>query len=141
MNRAYKTAFNSAFKKASKIISNPGRLSALLLASVNKIKLNKTGIVKVKKELILFTDLIKQWSKGEYKDISTKSIISLIAALLYFVNPFDLIPDFTPIIGFTDDVTILLYVIGRLSDELDKFRNWKELQTVNTIDVDSEVID
>ncbi len=36
----------------------------------------------------------------------------LLAALAYFVLPFDAIPDFIAGIGFTDDATILLATIG-----------------------------
>jgi len=141
MNIAYKTALKAAIKKASKLIANPGKLSALLLSSVNKIKLNKGSIQKIKNELLLLTELIKYWSKGQYKDISTKSILMIVGAIIYFVNPLDIIPDFTPILGFTDDATILYYVIRKISSEIDKFRNWKELQTINNIDLNDKSTD
>lgn len=34
----------------------------------------------------------------------------VIGTLLYFINPFDLIPDITPFIGFGDDVALIVYV-------------------------------
>ena len=33
---------------------------------------------------------------------------ALVAALAYFVLPFDAVPDMLPVIGFTDDATVLL---------------------------------
>jgi uncharacterized membrane protein YkvA (DUF1232 family) len=37
------------------------------------------------------------------------------AALGYFLSPIDLIPDCTPVIGFTDDLAVLTYAINLLS--------------------------
>jgi len=45
--------------------------------------------------------------------ISAKSIIA--AALAYFIFPADSIPDVTPIIGFSDDLGILLMSIAQLA--------------------------
>ncbi|HXM00417.1 MAG TPA: YkvA family protein [Rhizomicrobium sp.] len=39
----------------------------------------------------------------------------LLAALAYFVMPFDAIPDFLPVIGFTDDAAVLALAIGLVS--------------------------
>jgi uncharacterized membrane protein YkvA (DUF1232 family) len=39
----------------------------------------------------------------------------LLAALAYFVLPFDAVPDFIAGIGFTDDATVLLATIGLVS--------------------------
>jgi uncharacterized membrane protein YkvA (DUF1232 family) len=42
----------------------------------------------------------------------TRVRATLIAALAYFVVPFDVIPDFIAGIGFTDDITVLATAIG-----------------------------
>ncbi len=42
----------------------------------------------------------------------------LLAALAYFVVPVDLIPDFLPGLGFTDDLTVLLTTIGLIRAHL-----------------------
>src|ERR1700704_6154024 len=36
---------------------------------------------------------------------------ALIGALAYFVLPFDVVPDFLPILGFTDDAAVLATVL------------------------------
>ena len=39
----------------------------------------------------------------------------VIGALIYFINPIDLIPDFTPFIGFADDMAVLALAFRYLS--------------------------
>lgn len=42
----------------------------------------------------------------------------LLAALAYFVMPVDIIPDFLPVIGFTDDAAVLAIAIGLVSKSI-----------------------
>tara|TARA_Y100000589_G_scaffold329393_1_gene375872 strand:+ start:7876 stop:8241 length:366 start_codon:yes stop_codon:yes gene_type:complete len=42
----------------------------------------------------------------------TQARISLIAALAYLIMPFDLFPDFMPIVGFSDDFVALTAVLS-----------------------------
>lgn len=133
MNKAYTSAFNTAFKKASNLIKNPAGISALLFQVGKKIVSGKSSVKDIKNDLLVLVKLIRSWSKGEYKDVSSRTIITVIATLLYFVNPIDLIPDLIPFIGFTDDATILLYVLNLIGKEIDSFKDWERLNTVNSV--------
>lgn len=42
----------------------------------------------------------------------------VVTALIYFLTPLDSIPDFTPIIGFLDDLGVITWAIGFLGREL-----------------------
>lgn len=46
----------------------------------------------------------------------SKTIIS--AALTYFISPLDVIPDPTPVIGFSDDIAILLAAVAAVAIEI-----------------------
>ena len=72
--------------------------------------------------------LLRAWVKGDYKNISTSSIIAAVAAIIYFVNPLDLIPDFIPIIGQIDDILVLGYFVKILNKEIEKFMAWEAAQ-------------
>jgi uncharacterized membrane protein YkvA (DUF1232 family) len=73
--------------------------------------------------------MLRSWVHGDYKNISAKSIIAVVAALIYFVNPFDLIPDFIPVIGQIDDILILGYLIKIVNKEIERFMTWEENQS------------
>jgi uncharacterized membrane protein YkvA (DUF1232 family) len=44
--------------------------------------------------------------------------IALMAALAYFVDPFDIIPDVLPVIGLTDDAAVLAGAIKLVWDQI-----------------------
>ncbi|WP_214829190.1 YkvA family protein [Exiguobacterium algae] len=46
----------------------------------------------------------------------------LIAAILYFVSPFDAIPDDSPL-GLFDDAQVIDYVHEQLASDIDRFHN------------------
>jgi uncharacterized membrane protein YkvA (DUF1232 family) len=39
--------------------------------------------------------------------------------------PFDAIPDFIPVIGLTDDVTVIAMALTAARTEVEKFREWE----------------
>jgi uncharacterized membrane protein YkvA (DUF1232 family) len=52
-------------------------------------------------------------------------ILSTTAALIWFVNPFDLVPDFITGIGLIDDALVAGLVVGSFQGELETYRVWK----------------
>lgn len=59
--------------------------------------------------------------------------MTVIAAIIYFVSPIDIVPDFLVGIGIIDDVAVLSYVLKQLSAELLNYSHWKE-ETKKIID-------
>ena len=49
------------------------------------------------------------------KSMSMKTRLSIAAALGYFILPTDAIFDLTPIIGYSDDLGVLLFVLTQIS--------------------------
>jgi uncharacterized membrane protein YkvA (DUF1232 family) len=49
-------------------------------------------------------------------------------AILYFVSPIDLIPDWLPLAGFVDDAAVILFVIRQLKQDIDGFLAWENAQ-------------
>jgi uncharacterized membrane protein YkvA (DUF1232 family) len=44
--------------------------------------------------------------------------VALIGALLYFISPFDFIPDMLPIVGLTDDAAVIAGAIKLVWDQI-----------------------
>lgn len=54
------------------------------------------------------------WRLFREGDLSRKEIGVVVAALLYCVSPLDLTPDFIPVIGFLDDLLVVLATLAYL---------------------------
>ena len=81
------------------------------------------------KDLILFMSLIKDYYKGNYRDIPYKTISAGVVGLLYTLNPIDIIPDFIPFIGHIDDALVLTFCLKLIEKDLQKYQTWKQSQT------------
>jgi uncharacterized membrane protein YkvA (DUF1232 family) len=69
---------------------------------------------------------VRAFISGEYRDISTNTVISGLAVLLYVLSPIDLIPDFIPVIGFLDDLSLISWFLGKFQGEITRFREWEQ---------------
>jgi uncharacterized membrane protein YkvA (DUF1232 family) len=69
--------------------------------------------------------LVRAYHQGEYRLVPTDALLTIIAALNYLIDPFDLIPDEIPFLGFLDDATVIAFAVGRTRDALDDFMTWE----------------
>ena len=89
----------------------------------------KINIKKIGEEfskLTVMTEMARAYVKKEYTEIPKRSIVSIIGTIIYFVNPFDLIPDFVPGIGRIDDLSILLLCWKMVSKDIEAYLLWKK---------------
>ncbi len=78
--------------------------------------------------------LTRAYANGSYRDISAGNIVLVVAAILYFVTPLDLVPDAIPGAGLVDDATVLAFVIARLEVELARFAQWERADAITVTD-------
>src|SRR5215471_926715 len=69
--------------------------------------------------------LVRAHHRGEYNQIPDNALLWIVAALNYLIDPFDLIPDATPILGFVDDATVIEFVADKARQTLDDFMMWE----------------
>ena len=124
-----KTPWNFArfLPLAGRLISR-GRLPTLLFAVASKGASQGFRLGKLKDDLRLLQALCLAYWRGEYRAISPKALVSVVAGLMYFLSPIDAIPDFLPMFGMLDDIAVLAWVMKSLDGELSAFRAWRERQ-------------
>ncbi|MBV7503978.1 DUF1232 domain-containing protein [Bacillus sp. sid0103] len=111
--------------EAKDYLGNPQKTQGLLNKAIKLANEKKESLGEVWDKLQLFFELVKAYSKGEYKNIAPSTILTVIGTLLYFVSPLDLIPDFIIGLGILDDAALIGYTVKKISTELDAFSKWK----------------
>ncbi|MFT4522543.1 MAG: uncharacterized membrane protein YkvA (DUF1232 family) [Bacteroidia bacterium] len=124
--------FNQARQKAEKLLNKTSDLQTLLKDAVSKAA-NKSKVLSgFWEDLQTLLRMAKAYATGVYKDVSTGTIVWAVAAIVYFVNPIDLIPDFIIGFGFVDDATVIGFVIKNIKTEIDQFTVWENAQKIES---------
>lgn len=119
--------FKEAISKSETLFSqNHVGLLSLIKGALKKVQetaaSSNLSVVKLlNRYIILFSELIKSYVQGNYTKLPVVTLVKITAALLYFVMPFDFVPDFLPLVGFADDLAIVVWVGKAIKDELDEF--------------------
>ena len=122
-------------KIAATLIKDKGKTLNKIQEGFAKAEGNKSALGNVWEQLQLLFSLAKDYTSGAYTAIPKTTMISVLAALLYFISPLDLVPDFLVGLGFLDDAVILGFVFKKVSQELEKYQAWK------TLDAPEEKVD
>ena len=125
--------FESALERARSMIEDQQMISDLLDAAFVQLGNMSRGLYDIQDQFSATLRMLKAWVKREYTDISPKALIALLAAVIYFVNPLDLVSDFIPFIGWADDIAILTYVIKVCNKEIERFMAWEREQFVHDV--------
>lgn len=113
-------------KKAQKYIKDPKLAFKLAQKAAELYQKNKTRFKEVKADLLTMIRLVKAWATKKYTQVRVSTITWIILTLIYFINPFDIVPDFLLKVGFLDDITMITLVVGAFKQELDDFKVWEE---------------
>ena len=77
-----------------------------------KLKNNRTHVRGLFKHILALKHYMMDKNVKWYK----KSVV--IAALVYFISPLDVMPDFIPFVGYLDDIGVIAWTIRFLGKEI-----------------------
>ncbi|MFY7828214.1 MAG: YkvA family protein [Flectobacillus sp.] len=125
--------FKSATKKANKYAMGSLALLELLREVLSKAKevadKENKGVGQVLTDkLTTLSRMVKAYVSGQYRIVPWPTILKIVAVLIYFVSPLDVIPDILPIIGLTDDLAIVLWLFRALQEDIENFEAWERNQ-------------
>jgi uncharacterized membrane protein YkvA (DUF1232 family) len=92
-------------------------------------KLNFDKFAKLIRQLTLSLQMLKDYKTKAYSNLPWRTIALVAAAILYFINPFDIIPDFIPFLGYTDDALAFAAVFKSAQSDLFEYCKWKGYNT------------
>jgi uncharacterized membrane protein YkvA (DUF1232 family) len=124
-----KNAIFSVFvNRATKLLGKPFKVVTILNETANKLADKESKDNKFKQLFdvaLTLVRLVRSYISGEYREIETSTIISGFAVLLYVLSPIDLVPDFIPVLGFLDDLSLVSWFLGKFQAEITRYREWE----------------
>jgi len=121
-------SFQNALKKAVGIARNPEKISELISGVSSKMSdmdTNKARVAGFIERVKTLLRMLRAYISGEYRQIPWKSLLMILGALIYFMMPIDLIPDFIPVTGLADDISIIFLVFGSINEDIKDFLEYE----------------
>jgi uncharacterized membrane protein YkvA (DUF1232 family) len=119
-------AFARAISEAKlRVIGSGGLRSLFEQAAKKAASLPKQPFKENWAYLQTMLRLVRAYERGEYRQLSNDALMWIVAGLNYLVDPFDLIPDKAPFLGFVDDATVIEFVAAKTRQTLDDFMTWE----------------
>ncbi|MBR2757730.1 MAG: DUF1232 domain-containing protein [Exiguobacterium sp.] len=130
----WKTTYTHFLKQAKEDFHDREQLGDLLvqgeraLAKVTvDVASNEISNIEREEELTLYFQMKQMLNMlralyNEQFEMQPDKQEELVAAILYFVSPFDAIPDDAPL-GLFDDAQVIDYVHEQLASDIDRFHN------------------
>ncbi|WP_442599254.1 YkvA family protein [Neobacillus sp. D3-1R] len=125
-DKKYEEGYKKYETAAKDYIEQPEKTKELIHKATKKAADKKNALHEVWDRLHLLFDLVTAWRKGDYKKVPKGSIVMIIATILYFVSPIDIIPDFLVGLGILDDAAVIGFTLKQIASDLDKFKAWKD---------------
>jgi uncharacterized membrane protein YkvA (DUF1232 family) len=119
--------FAGLLSRAAQYAKNPDKLRDLSREASKKAESAGTGgpLKDFWDSLMAFLRLVRAYAKGEFRDIPWQKLVLIVAAILYFLTPVDVIPDFILGLGYLDDAAVIAWVVSTVRSVLDDFLRWE----------------
>jgi len=117
--------FDKSKEKAKKILEDRNKMDTFLDRLERKLK-HIPVVGGILSEIPVLIALVKAFLEKRYLEIPIGSIIAIVGALIYFLSPIDLMPDFLPAIGLVDDAAVLTLAFKLVHDDVAEYKSWRE---------------
>lgn len=115
--------FNSKMKLAKNLLDNLSEES-ISEEDLNEAEKKSSNLKGKINDFKLLLSMFRDGASGKYK-ISSSTLATIGGAILYVVSPIDAIPDVIPLLGWTDDIAIIGFVMNRITKEIEKYKEFK----------------
>ena len=117
--------FNLLATAARQVLRRRFRVVLLIRDAYDRLTANSGALPAVRDDVRAALRLLVAWAQRSYRQVSGGALVVLVAALLYFIAPVDLLPDALGALGFVDDVAVIQSAVQTIRAELERFREWE----------------
>ncbi len=118
--------FEQATIRAESYVGHKEKLLSLLEKAARKSEKCYEFLLAPWESLQIFLRLLRARLAGKFC-APADSILMVVAAVIYFVSTFDLVPDSIPVLGLIDDASVITWVARRNLTLISNFRKWEIL--------------
>ncbi len=118
--------FAEAQNEAERLVGNLEKMLDLAARAHTKALEVRSELESSWFDLTSLIQFIEACGRNEYRDASEEIVAMALAALVYFVEPYDEIPDELPEVGLLDDRGVIEQVAVSIRDDLERFRQWQK---------------
>ena len=126
MSSENRTDFQDAANDARDVINDREKTSRLAEEAQDKADRHRSILAPIRNDLDVLIRMARSWALGDYSTVPWKTLVLLMGAIIYFLNPIDVIPDFVFGLGFIDDIAVVQFVVRSIREDLDAFLAWEE---------------
>jgi uncharacterized membrane protein YkvA (DUF1232 family) len=126
MKQKIPVTFEQATLKAASYLGRKERLLRLLEIANCKSERYYESLLASWETLQIFFRMTRAWVSGKYC-APADTVLVMVAAIIYFLSPFDLIPDGIPVFGLLDDAAVIGCVARANLTAISNFRKWEIL--------------
>ena len=115
---------NTSLQKAEEFIRDEDKLESLLEQLEKKLKTVPVagGALSYIPALI---SLVRSFVKREYRKVPVATLLAIVATLLYWLAPMDVLMDIIPGIGFVDDAAVIAGALSMVKKDLNEYMMWR----------------
>ena len=122
-----KEALESGYAQSEALLNDKDELDDFLYRLEQKF--NDMPFVGKKFSMIpIMISLVKNYVQGKYTTVPYGTILAVLSALVYFLSPIDIIPDFIPLAGYLDDMAVLGLCMNMVSIDIETYEKWRQAQ-------------
>ena len=127
-------AYRVSERAARQVLRRRFRVLALIKRAYLKLGEHSDAMAQIQDDFQTMLRMARAWAVRDYRTVPWKTLVYVVAAILYFVNPVDLIPDVLAGIGFIDDAAVAAAVVRAVHEQLIAFRDWESHASVAEIE-------
>ncbi|WP_420579636.1 YkvA family protein [Reichenbachiella sp.] len=123
-----KENFKKYQKKAEEVLKDNKRVQSLIGSTREKLTEvleNNDRLKEFSEKVYVMIRMVKAQLSGEYQEFPWRTLAMIVGTLIYFVTPLDLIPDIIPILGLTDDISIVYWIYKSVQEDIERFEEWE----------------
>lgn len=116
---------NEGLGQAEDMLNDPDALEQFLQKLEKKLRVVPL-VGDALASVPVLVSLVRCYVKKEYLEVPVGSILAILSALIYFVSPIDVVPDFIPGLGYIDDAAVIGLCLKWVESDVQNYILWRE---------------